>query len=119
VHLDDIAHNVLDRIVRARFRNGSKMPPSLITPGRKYEYTIELGDTAVVFRKGHRIRLEISSSNFPHFDRNPNTGRPVGEDAQLVTATQTIFHDAENPSHIELPIAPGVRPPIATAGAAP
>jgi putative CocE/NonD family hydrolase len=107
VHHDDIAHNILDRIVRARFRNGSKMPPSLITPGRRYEYTIDLGHTAVVFRKGHRVRVEISSSNFPHFDRNPNTGRPFGEDAQLVTATQTIFHDAENPSHVELPVAPG------------
>ena len=61
VHLDDVAHNVLDRIVRARFRNGSNMPPSPITPGRRYEYTIELGHTAVVFRRGHRIRLEISS----------------------------------------------------------
>jgi hypothetical protein len=109
VHLDDVAHNVLDRIVRARFRNGSNMPPSPITPGRRYEYTIELGHTAVVFRRGHRIRLEISSSNFPHFDRNPNTGRPFGEDAQLVTATQTIYHDAEQSSYIELPVAPGVR----------
>lgn len=108
VHLDEIAHNVLDRVVRARFRNGSKKAPSLITPGRAYEYTIELGDTATVFRKGHRIRLEISSSNFPHFDRNPNTGRPFGEDAQLVSATQTIYHDAEHPSHVELPVAPGV-----------
>ena len=109
VHLDDIAHNVLDRIVRARFRNGSKMPPSLIAPGRRYEYTIELGHTATVFRRGHRIRLEISSSNFPHFDRNPNTGRTLGEDAQFVTATQTIYHDAEQPSYVELPVAPGIR----------
>ena len=110
VHLDAIVHNVLDRVVRARFRNGSKMPPSLITPGRRYEYTIELGHTATVFPKGHRIRLEISSSNFPHFDRNPNTGRPFAEDSQLVTATQTIYHDAEHPSYIKLPIATGVHP---------
>jgi putative CocE/NonD family hydrolase len=111
VHLDEIAHNVLDRIVRARFRNGSKRPPSLITPGARNEYTIDLGHTATMFRKGHRIRLEISSSNFPHFDRNPNTGRPFGEDAQLTTAAQTIFHDAEHPSRIELPIAPGLNSP--------
>jgi putative CocE/NonD family hydrolase len=110
VHLDEIAHNVLDRIVRARFRNGSKKPPSLITPGARNEYAIDLGHTATMFRKGHRIRLEISSSNFPHFDRNPNTGRPFGEDAQLMTATQTIFHDAEHPSRIELPVAPGLKP---------
>ena len=91
IHLDGIAHNVLDWIVRARYRHGSKTPPSLITPGRAYEYTIALVDTGTVFRKGHRIRLEVSSSNFPHFDRNPNTGHPFGQDAQLVTATQTIL----------------------------
>jgi putative CocE/NonD family hydrolase len=110
VHLDDIAHNVLDRVVRARFRNGSKQAPSLITPGRPYEYAIDLGDTATVFRKGHRIRLEISSSNFPHFDRNPNTGRALGEDAQMVTATQTVYHDAGHPSYVELPVAPDLQP---------
>jgi putative CocE/NonD family hydrolase len=104
VHLDDVAHNVLDRIVRARYRNGSKTAPSLITPGRTYEYTIDLGHTATVFRKGHRIRLEVSSSNFPHFDRNPNTGRPFGQDTQLAVATQTIFHDASNPSYVELAV---------------
>jgi putative CocE/NonD family hydrolase len=83
---------------------------SLVAPGRRYEYTIDLGHTATVFSRGHRIRLEISSSNFPHFDRNPNTGRTLGEDAQLMTATQTIFHDTEHPSYIELPVAAGVRP---------
>ncbi len=111
VHLDGIAHNVLDRIVRARYRNGSKSAPSLITPGETYEYTIPLGDTATVFRRGHRIRLEVSSSNFPHYDRNLNTGRPLGQDAEMVTATQTIFHDAERPSYLELPVAPDVRIP--------
>lgn len=114
VHLDEFAHNVLDRIVRARFRKGSKVAPSLINPGRIYEYAIELGNTAVLFRKGHRIRLEVSSSNFPHFDRNPNTGHAFGEDAELVTASQTIVHDAEHPSHIELPIATGVHPQVAS-----
>ena len=111
VHLDGIAHNVLDRIVRARYRNGSKSAASLITPGEAYEYTIPLGDTATVFRRGHRIRLEVSSSNFPHFDRNLNTGHPLGQDAAMVTATQTIFHDAAHPSYLELPVAPDVRIP--------
>ena len=111
VHMDGIAHNVLDRIVRARYRNGSKSAPSLITPGETYEYTIPLGDTATVFRRGHRIRLEVSSSNFPHFDRNLNTGHPLGQDAAMVTATQTIFHDAAHPSYVELPVAPDVRIP--------
>ena len=105
VHLDGIAHNVLDRIVRARYRHGSKSAPSLITPGEIYEYAIPLGDTATVFRRGHRIRLEVSSSNFPHYDRNPNTGHPLGQDAELVVATQTVFHDPEHPSHLELPVA--------------
>jgi hypothetical protein len=108
VHLDGIAHNVLDRIVRARYRNGARSAPSLITPGETYEYTIPLGDTATVFRRGHRIRLEISSSNFPHYARNLNTGRPLGQDAEIVTATQTIFHDAAHPSHLELTVAPDV-----------
>ena len=111
VHIDGIAHNVLDRIVRARYRNGSKSAASLITPGETYEYTIPLGDTATVFRRGHRIRLEVSSSNFPHFDRNLNTGHPLGQDAAMVTATQTIFHDAAHPSYLELPVAPDVRIP--------
>jgi putative CocE/NonD family hydrolase len=111
VHLDGFAHNVLDRIVRARYRNGSKAAPTLITPGRVYEYTIELGNTATVFRAGHRIRLEISSSNFPHYDRNPNTGHPIGQDAVLRTATQTVLHDAAHPSYLELPIVPGIAVP--------
>ena len=111
VHLDGIAHNVLDRIVRARYRRGSKQPPSLIEPGAPHEYMITLGHTATVFRVGHRIRLEISSSNFPHFDRNPNTGHPFGQDAELATATQTIFHDATRASYVELPVVSVVRTP--------
>ena len=111
MHLDGIAHNVLDRIVRARYRHGSKSAPSLITPGEVYEYTIPLGDTATVFRRGHRIRLEVSSSNFPHYDRNPNTGHAFGQDAETVVATQTVFHDPEHPSHLELPVAPNVSIP--------
>ena len=102
----------LDRIVRARYRLGPKYPPSLITPEQVYEYTIDLGDTATVFREGHRIRLEVSSSNFPHFDRNLNTGGRLGEDAEFVSATQTIYHEATHPSFIELQIAPDVRVPV-------
>jgi len=111
VHPDGFAHNVLDRIVRARYRNGSKSQPSLITPGQAYEYTIELGNTGTMFREGHTIRLEISSSNFPHYDRNPNTGHPIGQDAKLRTAEQTILHDAAHLSYVELPIVPYVTIP--------
>lgn len=111
VHRDGFAQNLLDRVVRARYRAGSKLPPSLITPGIPYEYTIDLGNTATVFKAGHRIRLEISSSNFPHYNRNQNTGHPIGQDSKIKTAMQTILHDAAQPSYLELPIVPGVAIP--------
>jgi putative CocE/NonD family hydrolase len=111
VHLDGYAHNVLDRIVRARYRLGSKLPPSLIQPGRAYQYTIDLGNAGTIFRRGHRIRLEISSSNFPHYARNLNTGRSNEEDDRIQVARQIVLHDEEHPSHLLLPVVPGVRAP--------
>jgi len=71
-----------------------------------YEYTIDLWATSNVFLPGHRIRLEISSSNFPRFDRNPNTGARFGDDAVMQTANQTVHHRGEFPSHVLLPIIP-------------
>jgi putative CocE/NonD family hydrolase len=111
VHLDGIAHNVLDRIVRARFRHGSKMPPSLVQPGKPYEYTIDLGNTATIFRKGHRVRLEISSSSFPHYARNLNTGLSNESTAGMAVAEQMILHDGAHRSRLVLPVAPGVSAP--------
>jgi putative CocE/NonD family hydrolase len=111
VHLDGFAHNVLDRIVRAQYRKGSKLPPSFTRPDKPYEYLIEMGNTATVFKKGHKVRLEISSSNFPHYARNQNTVNQFGEDARLKRAFQTIFHDAAHPSSLELPVAYGVTVP--------
>jgi len=111
VHHDGYAQNVLNRVVRARFRHGSKLPPSLIQPGEAYEYAIELGNTATVFKAGHRVRLEVSSSNFPHYARNQNTAAPVGSDAVIEVAQQTILHDARHPSVLELPVVPSVRRP--------
>ncbi len=108
VHPDGRAYNLADGIVRARYRE-SKETPMLIEPGRIYVYTIDLVATSNVFLKGHRIRLEISSSNFPRFDRNPNTGQPFGQDAQLTAATQTIYHDRARPSHVVLPVVPPSR----------
>ena len=99
------AVNIVDGIVRARYREGPTNP-SLIEPGRGYEYEIDLGPTANIFRRGHRIRLEVSSSNFPHYDRNPNTGNEFGTDAELRTAEQTILHSAEHPSRLVLPVVP-------------
>jgi putative CocE/NonD family hydrolase len=96
------ARNLTDGIIRARYRKGGK--PQLITPGEVYEYQIDLWATSNVFKKGHQIRVEISSSNFPRFDRNTNTGKPNNEDPGFVTAMQTVLHDSKHPSHIVLPI---------------
>jgi putative CocE/NonD family hydrolase len=97
------AMNVAQGIIRARFRDAWDRP-TLLEPGRVYRYEIDCWSSANCFRAGHRIRVELSSSNFPQFDRNPNTGRPFGLDAELRAATQTVFHDAHRPSHIVLPV---------------
>jgi uncharacterized protein len=97
------ARNLTDGIIRARYRASTAMP-TLIEPERVYEYTIDLWATSHLFDTGHRIRVEISSSNFPRFDRNPNTGAAFAQDATLRPAVQTILHDADHPSHIVLPI---------------
>lgn len=100
------AKNLCDGIIRARYRE-SFTDPVLLEPDKVYEYTIDVGVTGNVFRQGHRIRLEISSSNFPRFDRNPNTGHSYGLDADLRPAAQTIHHSRAYPSHIVLPVIPG------------
>ncbi len=99
------ARNLTDGIIRARYRT-PRQPASFVTPGEVVEYTIDLWATANVFKKGHRIRLEISSSNFPRFDRNMNTGDAIGADASFQSALQTIQHTSIHPSHITLPIVP-------------
>ncbi len=105
VHPDGRAINLCDGIIRGRYRESSK-DPELLEPGKVYKYTIDLTVTSNVFKKGHQMRVEISSSNFPRFDRNTNTGNTFAEDDQIVQATQTIYHDADHPSHILLPIIP-------------
>jgi hypothetical protein len=84
----------------------SRDNPTLITPGEIYRYEIDLWVTSNAFLPGHRIRVEISSSNFPRFDRNPNTGEPFGTDTKLNKATQRVFHDQQHPSHVLLPVVP-------------
>jgi putative CocE/NonD family hydrolase len=111
VHPDGFAANVLDRLVPARFRNGSRLPPSLVTPGQVYAYTIDLGNAGQVFRTGHRIRVEISSSNFPHYARNLNMGLDNYTTSLMKVANQTVFHDKNRASRIVLPVVPGVVPP--------
>jgi putative CocE/NonD family hydrolase len=102
---DGTARMLNDGILRARYRGG-KTAPVLLTPGRAEEMVIDVGATSNVFGVGHRIRVEISSSNFPRFDRNPNTGDPFGESAAMQVAEQKIFHDRDHPSRIVLPIVP-------------
>ena len=110
VHVDGYVQNVSEGIIRARYRNSNE-ELSWITPGAVYDYTIDLGYTATVFRRGHRIRLEVSSSNFPHFDRNPNTAHAFGRDGQLQKATQRVLHDLAHPSQLILHGAPNIRIP--------
>jgi len=102
---DGRSFNLTDGIVRARYRAlGEGEPPSPIEPGRAYEYAIDLWATSNVFQAGHSIRLQVTSSCFPRWDRNPNTGHPVGADADLQVAHQEILHDQEHPSHVILPL---------------
>lgn len=105
VHPDGRAFNLCDGILRARYRE-SRTEPTLLEPDRVYRYEIDLGVTSNVFLRGHSIRLEVSSSNFPRFDRNPNTGHDFGRDAELRTAEQRVFHSEVNGSHLLLPIIP-------------
>ena len=111
VHPDGRSFNLCDGILRARYREPSSADasagaPTLIEPGKVYRYQIDLWVTSNVFLPGHRIRVEISSSNFPRFDRNPNTGHAFGADAELKKANQTVYHDAQYPSHLLLPVIP-------------
>jgi putative CocE/NonD family hydrolase len=105
VRPDGYARNLADGIVRARYRE-SRTAPRPLTPGEVTKLTIDLWATSHVFLPGHRLRLEISSSNFPRFDRNLNTGDDQATGTRWQTARQTIFHDARYPSHVLLPIIP-------------
>jgi putative CocE/NonD family hydrolase len=78
-------------------------------PGRVYEITIEPQATSNYFAAGHRIRLDVSSSNFPHYDVNPNTGEPLGLERRFTVAHQSVYHDVARPSHIVLPVIPAQR----------
>ena len=99
------ARNLTDGIIRARYRK-PRQPAELIAPGDIIEYEIDLWATSNLFKAGHRIRLEISSSNFPRFDRNMNTGAPIGYDVEFKPALQTVYHTSEYPSRVTLPVVP-------------
>jgi putative CocE/NonD family hydrolase len=107
---DGFAQNLTEGILRARYRD-SRETPTLINPGQVYKLTIDVWATSNVFKKGHVLRLEVSSSNFPRFDRNLNTGATRylkdsdGKSEQhFVSATNVVLHDAEHPSALILPV---------------
>jgi putative CocE/NonD family hydrolase len=107
VAADGTSINLTDGIVRARYRDAHRgEAPTLIEADRPYEYAIDLWATSNLFRAGHRIGVDVTSSSFPRWDRNPNTGHPFGADADLQPARQTIRHDAGHPSRIVLPLVP-------------
>jgi putative CocE/NonD family hydrolase len=134
VHADGVAYNVSDGIVRRAYRPdvalaaatpaGNGLPPSHeATEDRRSlggggktvpdhgatEITISLWPTSMVFRRGHRIRLEVAGSNFPRFDRNPNTGEPSATARTIAPATQVVHHGRQAPSRIMLPLIPAPR----------
>jgi len=95
--------NVADSIVRARYRDSLKKA-SLMQPGQVYRFQIRMYPTSLVFARGHRIRLDISSSNFPRFDVNPNTGEPLNDNRRWAVADNTIYHEPGRESQIILPV---------------
>jgi putative CocE/NonD family hydrolase len=105
VYPDGAAYNVAEGVIRAKYRAGL-LSPQPVVPGEVNEYVIDLANVSVVFRRGHRMRLDVTSSNFPRIDRNMNTGNPLGEDAEGVPAVQSIHHDGTFASHLLLPVIP-------------
>jgi predicted acyl esterase len=97
-------------MVRARFREGMDRP-KLIEPGRVYRYEIDCWNTAQLFKAGHRIGLQLSSSAFPKYDRNLNTGAALGLTSEMAVAEQRIYHDRAYPSALVLPVIPSATSP--------
>ena len=107
VHPNGFVQRLTDGMVRARFREGMEPEKmSLIEPGKVYKYEIDCWNISHLFQSGHQIRIEIASAAFPKYDRNLNTGAPLGKTSEYVVAEQTIFHDAAHPSAIILPVIP-------------
>jgi len=100
---DGVEFNIGDSIVRARYRNGPATA-QMLEAGTPYEFTIEMYPTSLLFKRGHRIRLDISSSNFPRFDVNPNTGEPLNDNRLWRVAHNTVYLDPAHPSRILLPV---------------
>jgi putative CocE/NonD family hydrolase len=97
--------NLCEGVLRARYRGGYEQP-ELLEPGRPYRFEIDMLMTSNLFRPGHQVRLELTSSSFPRYDRNPNTGEPAAQARTTCPAVQTVFHDSVHPSHLLLPVIP-------------
>jgi putative CocE/NonD family hydrolase len=108
VHPGGYAQRLNEGVVRARFRSGLDRE-RLLTPGRVEAYTIDAWATCILLARGHRLRVEISSSAFPRFDTNLNTGGPIGWEERGVVAEQTVYHDRDHPSHLIVPVVPRER----------
>jgi putative CocE/NonD family hydrolase len=102
---DGFAQDLTEGILRMRYR-ASREHAALMSPGQIYEISIDLWATSNVFLRGHSLLLEISSSNFPRFDRNLNTGEDIKFASHFASATNTILHDAQHPSALVLPVVP-------------
>jgi putative CocE/NonD family hydrolase len=96
---------LLEGVIRGRYWK-TFQKQNLLTPNQIYEFYVDLWSTSNVFLKGHRIRIEVSSSNFPKYDPNPNTGHKFGEDAEVLLANQRVYHDTEHASYVALPVIP-------------
>jgi putative CocE/NonD family hydrolase len=105
VRPDGYAHNIAEGVIRARFRD-SATEPTPIVPGQAYEYSVDMWATSHVFKAGHRVRIEVSSSNFPRYDRNANTGADLFTDRVLKPARQSVFHNGRYQSRVILPVIP-------------
>ncbi|PZN06359.1 MAG: hydrolase, partial [Bacillota bacterium] len=105
VHPNGFCQRLCDGMVRARFREGMHREV-LMEPGRVYRFEIDLWNTAQVFKRGHRIRLEIASSAFPKYDRNLNSGEPLATSTRMVVAENRVWHTPAWPSHLILPVIP-------------
>ena len=105
VHPDGTTYNMAEGTLRARYRD-SLSRPSLLQPGQVYRFEIDMVGTSVAFLKGHRLRVHVTSSHFPQFDRHPNTGTKFGATKEVRAALQTVYHDSERSSHILLPVIP-------------
>jgi uncharacterized protein len=99
------ARNLTEGILRGRYRS-SREKAELMNPGEVYKLTLNLWSTSNVFVAGHKLRLEVSSGNFPRFDRNLNTGEDQGHSSRMVKATNSVYHDREHPSALILPVVP-------------